>query len=220
MTVTYETLYKKEQKISNSADPEFILRMHRAISWIGKGQTITNDDDMQFLCFWIAFNATYSQQKDLAGEEIKELRKVAEYFEKISKLDSTGRLYEIIWNNFAQQIRILINNTYVFGPFWNFERGEISAEELEQQFANSNRKFLHSFEKKETGIVLSILFSRLYVLRNQLVHGSSTYKSSKNREQVSISNILIQQFVPVFVDVMLENFSEDWGNPLYPVVEK
>lgn len=36
----------------------------------------------------------------------------------------------------------------------------------------------------ETGTVLMILFDRLYVLRNQIIHGGATWNSSVNRDQV------------------------------------
>ena len=46
-----------------------------------------------------------------------------------------------------------------------------------------------------------MLFDRLYVLRNQLVHGGATWNSSVNRGQVKAGAEILAFLVPVFVDV-------------------
>ena len=59
----------------------------------------------------------------------------------------------------------------------------------------------------------------LYVLRNQLVHGGSTWNSGVNRAQVRDGAEILAFLVPVFVDLMMDNSQEDWGRPFYPVVD-
>ena len=65
----------------------------------------------------------------------------------------------------------------------------------------------------------SMLFDRLYVLRNQLVHGGATWNSSVNRDQVRDGARTLGFLVPIFVDLMMDNQGENWGLPYYPVVE-
>ncbi len=219
MSVSYEKLKAKEDRTYACCEQDFLLRIHRSISWIGKAQGIEDDDDMQFICFWIAFNAAYGRQKDMDEQDGKELRKVAEFFDKISDLDTSHRLYHAVWDNFPDKVRNFISNKFVYQPFWMHHSGQMPREEMEERFAEANAGFFRAFTKREAGVVLSILFSRLYVLRNQLVHGSATYKSSKNRDQVSLGNALVKEFVPICVDVMLDHPAEKWGNPMYPVVE-
>lgn len=67
--------------------------------------------------------------------------------------------------------------------------------------------------------VLSFVFDRLYVLRNQLVHGGSTWNSGVNRAQVRDGAAILAFLLPVFVDLMMDNPGKDWGKPFYPVVE-
>jgi hypothetical protein len=67
--------------------------------------------------------------------------------------------------------------------------------------------------------VLSILFDRLYVLRNQVLHGGATWNSSVNRNQVRDGARILGFLVPVFIDLMMDHPDEDWGAPHYPVVE-
>ena len=37
------------------------LRVHRAISWIGRAEVCGTDADAKFIFLWIAFNAAYAQ---------------------------------------------------------------------------------------------------------------------------------------------------------------
>jgi hypothetical protein len=50
--------------------------------------------------------------------------------------------------------------------------------------------------------VLSFVFDRLYVLRNQLVHGGSTWNSGINRTQVRDGTAILGFLMPVFADLM------------------
>ena len=70
-----------------------------------------------------------------------------------------------------------------------------------------------------TRMVLAVIFDRLYVLRNQLMHGSATWNSSVNRDQVRDSASILGQLVPAIISIMLDSSSEVWGDPRYPVVD-
>ena len=50
-----------------------------------------------------------------------------------------------------------------------------------------------------------MVFDRLYVLRNQLVHGGATWNSSVNRAQVRDGAAILGFLLPVFVDLMMDN---------------
>ena len=74
-------------------------------------------------------------------------------------------------------------------------------------------------EARNTPVLLSMIFDRLYVLRNQLVHGGATWNGNVNREQVELGARLMTSLVPEFVNTMIRNPNADWGNPHYPVVK-
>ena len=59
---------------------------------------------------------------------------------------------------------------------------------------------------------------RLYVLRNQLIHGGSTWNSGKNRDQVIDGRKFLKDFVPCLLEIMLKNPNEDWGDNNYPIL--
>ena len=67
--------------------------------------------------------------------------------------------------------------------------------------------------------LLAVVFDRLYVLRNQIIHGGSTWNSSVNRRQVQDGVSVLSWLLPIFIDIMMDNPKQDWGKPFYPVVE-
>ena len=77
----------------------------------------------------------------------------------------------------------------------------------------------HALREHDTVRILSILFDRLYVLRNQLVHGGATWNSDVNRDQVRDGASLLGCLLPIFVDLMMDNPQHEWPMPNYPVVD-
>ena len=67
-------------------------------------------------------------------------------------------------------------------------------------------------------VVLGIVFDRLYVLRNQLVHGGANWNSRANRGQVKDGANIMSEVVPIVVELMLDHSELDFGDILYPVV--
>ena len=77
-----------------------------------------------------------------------------------------------------------MQNRYVFNPFWQHHNGIEGYEDWEARFRASAGAFARSFAAQDTARTLSFVFDRLYVLRNQLVHGGATWNSAVNRDQV------------------------------------
>jgi hypothetical protein len=75
-----------------------------------------------------------------------------------------------------------------------------------------------ALSKKNVNYLLRIVLDRLYVLRNQLIHGGATYKSSVNRAQVRDGGNLLMSLLPVIVEMMMVHSKEDWGKIYFPVV--
>lgn len=56
----------------------------------------------------------------------------------------------------------------------------------------------------DTATVLSVTFDRLYVLRDQLIHGGATWNSQVNRGQLRDWVAILTVLVPLVVGAMLE----------------
>ena len=198
-------------------DDSLGLRVHRAISWIERAEQESDDSDAAFVFYWIAFNSAYARDiRD--APDIGERTRFTTYFRALVDLDADLRIYDAVWNTFAGPIRVLLDNQYVFQPFWNHVNGLPGYDGWENSFEMNKRGARRALAASDTGTVLSILFDRLYVLRNQIIHGGATWNSSVNRDQVRDGARIVGYLVPLFIDVMMDNRGHDWGPPYYPIV--
>lgn len=77
-----------------------------------------------------------------------------------------------------------------------------------------------ALQSKDTVDLLFVIFNRLYTLRNQLMHGGATYKSSLNRKQLQDACHILVALLPAFIHILLEHSKDlDLGKPFYPVVQ-
>lgn len=88
----------------------------------------------------------------------------------------------------------------------------------EARFQHSARFFGDAVTRRDTTAVLTCVFDRLYVLRNQIMHGGATWDGSVNRGQVTDGAEILGFLLPVFVDLMKDNPAECLGRPYYPFV--
>ena len=99
------------------------LRVHRALSWLNRAEQETEDIDAKFIFLWVAFNAAYAN-------EIPNRRNFPErvlfqgFLERLIESDSEQLLYSLVWDQFPGSIRLLIDNKYVFQPFWDHHNGQ------------------------------------------------------------------------------------------------
>lgn len=215
---TFEALKTKQREVRGDFPDNLGLRIHRAISWIGRAEIADEDYDAAFIFYWIAFNATYAED---TKESIPTGERTAfdDYFKKVIALDTEGVIYDAIWKKFSGPIRLLLDNKYVFQPFWRHQNQVAGYENWEERFTNSKKRISSALTKKNTQIILGTLFDRLYVLRNQIIHGGSTWNSSVNRSQVEDGTKIISFLIPIFIDLMMDNPTDQWGAPHYPIVE-
>jgi hypothetical protein len=65
--------------------------------------------------------------------------------------------------------------------------------------------------------VLQLFFDRLYVLRNQFLHGASTKGSKLNRRPLREAGQLLVDLLAVMIGVMIARGArEDWGTLCFP----
>ena len=118
---------------------------------------------------------SYTTSGDLTG-------RLGEYFSRLVSLDTDGRIFNAVWDRFSDSVRVLLNNKFVFQPFWNYHNGMAGYSDWESRFQSSRNVLSMALGNSDTETILSTLFDRLYVLRNQIIHGGATWNSSVNRE--------------------------------------
>lgn len=225
-----DRLKDKQRALRDGFALPLTLRVHRALSWLMRAHRETEDLDTRFIHLWIGFNAAYAGDLERALEDddgqgrpagtANERERFDGFFRALVNLDAEGRIYKALWTRFPQEIRILLDNRYVFAPFWKHHAGLPGGGGWEVTFEAAKRTANAALASGNTPVVLSIVFDRLYVLRNQLLHGGATWNSAANRAQVRDGAAILGHLLPLFIDLMMDNPDEDWAMPMYPVVEE
>ena len=218
IVLDYSKLKELHRLKRDNYTDEFSIRIHRSLSWIGRAEKKDEDIDARFIFYWIAFNSAYSAIQTSQYFDT-ERRIYKDFFEKILKYDKNEHVYDAIWKEFSGSVRSLLNNQYIFGPFWNFQNGHEGFDDWEVKFNESKSIALKALQNKNTLMILEILFDRLYTLRNQILHGGATWNSKVNRSQVQDGQSIIGFLIPNFLQIMMDNQNENWGKLVFPVVE-
>lgn len=214
-TRTFDALKSRQRAERDAWASNFGTRIHRAISWVGRAEAEHDDPAASFLFLWIAFNAAYGGERSAMSE-----RDAFEtFFRRLERLDRDGRLYSIVWTAFPGAIRLFLDNRYVFRPFWDHIHNNEPDTNWEARFEASRRHFHAAVQRQDTVTILSMLFDRLYVLRNQVMHGGATWNSRVNTDQLREGSDIMTRFVPVMIDLMMDDPDADWGTTMYPVID-
>lgn len=229
----------------------FRLRIHRSLSWLARAQTAAADHraalekrildrrgqavcselqagldkaatdwDMAFATQWIAFNAAYARDWEAAIQS-PERHNLRQFLCTVCRLDEQRALYRLVWEEFSDSIRLLLDNRYVFQAFWDFQNGNIGEAEWLERFDAARKRAQSALANQDTETVLSIVFDRLYTLRNQIVHGGATWNSSANRSQLRNGYAFLAACIPAILYIMMQHpYLPDWGKPFYPFVRE
>jgi len=218
MGLDYQSLKKRHRNERENYHLNLSLRVHRALSWLAKGEDANEDQDTKFIYLWIAFNAAYANEFNVSSP-LNEQKIFGEYLKRLCELDEDNLLYELVWSEFTGSIRVLLDNQYIFKPFWDYQNGKIKKEDWESKFHSAKLSANKALSKKDTSTVLAIIFSRLYTLRNQVLHGGSTWNSKINRAQIRDGVSIFEKVVPATIKIMMDNPNTLWGDPCYMVVD-
>jgi hypothetical protein len=207
---------KRKLKQYKDTPETLVVRLHRAISWLKCAEENTSNHDLQFLSLWISYNACYAIDEKME-DNFTERKQFNEFISKLVSHDHEKRFYNLLWQKFSGPVRMIIENQFIFKPFWDAQRGEnVNWKKL---FDKSNEDANRFLSKNDVAKLIEVVLDRLYMLRNQIMHGGATYKSKVNRTQVRDACNILKLFIPIIIDIMMENRNEDWGEISYPVVE-
>lgn len=194
------------------------LRMRRAISWLQRAEQEPDDPDAAFIFYWIAFNAVYGEDRpEDYGRSERERDAFNRYFVKALKLDTDQTIHAALWEKFHDPIGLFLDNQFVFDPFWQSHDRNTGNTDWRRRLDSDQRRANRAFRNNDTRAILNFLFDRLYVLRNQLLHGGATWQGSVNRSQVQDGAAIMAFLVPHFINLMIDHPHIDWGRPRYPV---
>jgi len=199
-------------------DENDAVRLHRALSWMRSADEHIDEPDIQFISLWIALNTLYGVDEErhtsLAERDIFQ-----RFIYKLNRHDTDKAIYNCLWEKFSGPVKALISNQYVFAPFWAAQRTGEGDDVWRDRFDKSATTALSFLKHQKVPELLSVVLDRLYVLRIQLVHGGATYQSQVNRQQVIDGVHMLSFLMPVIVNIMLTEHTEDWGAIYFPVIK-
>lgn len=208
----------KEHKIE--FDENFRIKLHRAFSWLKQADEAPNED-LRYICLWIAFNSVYGKEREPQniGTTLGDRQSFQRYLAVISNLDKKNRIITAIRKNLKEIIRELLENRYTFQPYWDYYNGKKEFSEWERAFQKAKKLAIQELTEGGTAQILSIVFDRLYTLRNQILHGGATCGSQINRKQLHYGCLILETLIPVILEIMISKpDTEIWGEPYYPHV--
>ncbi len=215
MSLGYQVLKERQREERDNHPENSALRIHRALSWLNRAEQC-EDLDGRFVFLWIAFNAAYANE--LGDISISESDLFDNFLKRLIDLDKNKNLYNVVWQQYTSAIRVLLDNHYIYQPFWHHHNGLQGYENWQERFKLSKQAAHKALAANDTATVLSIVFKRLYTLRNQIIHGGATYNSSANRDQMRDASSILSELVPSIIEIMLDNANAYWGEACYPVV--
>lgn len=216
MATAVAVLELRQRQLRSQQDEAMRTRLHRAMSWLGRAEKERDDVDARFLFLWVAFNAAYAGQFTDEGHE---LAKARVFLGRLLALDHRRRLHGLLFERFSGPVRTLMDNRYVYAPFWRALAEHDSSERWKASFAESKRLALRALLEQATDTCLMLVLERLYTLRNQLVHGGATWNSRANRGQLHDGARLLGALVPLMLELMMEAGPEQqaaFGPVAYP----
>ena len=202
------------------------IRMQRAWSWHARSKEVQFDDE-KFIFLWIAFNSAYGTEfpNRNADEGSTERRRFTKFVEEIVKRDHKKAIEKYLWEEFSGPVRILLENEFVFCPFWDWVQGRQEGKDWESKLNKKNQRVYKALGNNDVSGVLEEVLSRLYVLRNQIFHGGKTFDKSLGQEQVRDGSRIMEALVPLILQIMQDDIDDEksgsdrvWGKLNYPRV--
>lgn len=211
---TAASLKQRHRKVRAAQPENWRIRIHRALSWLQRAERETGDDDARFLFLWIALNAAYARE---FGFEQSERDQARQFIDLLIAHDHEGRLQQVLFERFTGPVRTLLENRYVFEPFWRALREHDPSNNWKRQFRKARTLAMRALMARQTALVLSIIADRLYVLRNQLMHGGATWNGDANRQQIHDAAAILDAVIPVLIDLMINHPQPDDSGITFPL---
>ena len=205
----------KHNKSKNSE--RFNLRIHRGLSWLKKAVMIDQDRDLQFMSLIIAFNAIYAEETE---DMVRDQNSFKMFLKRVYQQDYEKKFYQTLCGHDDHYIQIFLESPYVYQGYWDYKNQKIDQITWKKNFENEQIRILQAFRNKDCLDILEMTFNRLFTLRNQMIQGGVSYKSSTNRRQLEDGCKILLELLPTFIQVLIENAQTlDADKPFYPVIQ-
>jgi len=192
-----------------------IDRVRRSLSWLRRTAELSDEDrPPRFVDLWIALNALYGQPryaKEFISRDSQDFR---EFVQRLAELHSgrtqLGQL--ISKKHFRARALELVQNKYLWNEWWGKK-----LDKYREKSGKGLVQFQEASRNCNAPTFLFCLFERLQVLRNQIIHGSSSASTRKSRDALYPAILLLEEILPEFIRLMIRKGQDtDWPPVPYP----
>lgn len=202
-------------------DDNLNLRLRRSVSWLQRAEEFhyagRPDPDMAFTCYWFAFNALYARDPETRNQGDRNSFKA--FFETIIGSDDKHKhaILDEIRGNLSEPIDVLLNNEYAFEPFWKHHNEVSGNKDWKDILKKDKNTVTEAIDQQNVQEILSFLFYRLYVVRNQIFHGNATWNGGRNSDQLRDGANIMASIIPQLINSIMDmdNDKIDLGKPFY-----
>ena len=190
-------------------------RVSRALSWYEVSKESDSDSDERLMFSIIAFNALYAQPRMPQNHADSQDSQAQDYENRkafLGKIFNLQRHYLFDWSS-GEIVRLIeirsfqyLSNIYWRKSIFPQQKHSLLEKEKEQAREKTSKQI-----KKKDSKPLEDAVERVYLLRNQLLHGLSAYKDSYNRKQVGLCSEFMFALVGRMIKTVINDDSEDWG---------
>ena len=216
--LSLKSLKARHESVADELPVNLQTRTRRALSWLERAEMERDDRDAAFIFYWIAFDAVCAGRwrgESPTQEDFKNL------FQQVADAEGLDAIRDCVLDgDFFDMIVEVVANPYVFEPFWDyFNAGAASADDWQNLLIADVERVSVDLENGNVVEPLATLFERLYVVRNQLLHGEATWNRYVNRSQVENGVEILATMVPALVALMMDAPKLFDHPSLYPSVE-
>jgi hypothetical protein len=208
--VALRSRFRALAKADREANEGFCIRVWRALSWLERAETLDPTDiEGRFISAWVSFNALYGQL-DPDHRAWGDREAWSTFLAHVWRIDAEMVIHKLMQKRQMRVLRI-VDDKFLHHRFWH--EGDAAKKLMDQE----RRDAMKWFGSPKMDRVLRLLFDRLYVMRNQLLHGASTKGSKLNRRPLREAGNLLIELMAAILEVMIAHgVAEDWGELCYP----
>ena len=207
---------RKEQLKGDLRHEATLIRIHRALSWMHRAESIADGDalDDKLIFQWIAFNALYGQWDQEEREPMRDRGSWKAFLQRVIDLDADRSIATVLLDH-RKLVLSIYEDEFLSSHFWEDPHEDGKMRIAMQSYSEAPRWY----QRKDFAVILKRLVDRVYLMRCQLVHGAATREGRLNRRPLRRCTSMMDRLMPAIVLVLIDHgWAADWGALCYPPI--
>ena len=185
----------------NSEDQSLTDRVRRSISWLKRVVRVSQDDlPPRFVELWIALNALYGYPTYLKPSRAQEEDYFKLFMGSLVQFDSSEKHLPAAMIQLQKDVKRLVKNEFLWNEFWR--RDPVG---LAKKIDKETKTLKEAVDCNDVPTFFTCAVKRLLVLRNQLIHGSSSENTTKNEDALKPGLLILEEILPVFLLLLIRH---------------